>query len=573
MSTNTMSTNQEIRAKLESSAGVLPSDDWLTACRAHLQLTNQDTVDDILHQVFHADLRDVVRPLNETIVGQSASSQSDVLRRNLKESSTGSSRLATLPSNFLLLVQVEELLDVSLNAEARFAIGPASPSNPAPIGNQAKRCLKLYMSDGYLPLIHLVGMEVTPIPNLSVQSSAGIKVLLKGSIQIRHGLLQLSPQNTTVLGGHVAALLQVQRQALEQAKKLAGVDKTVRALIGDDAAMQLEEDDEGEAASADVVARPPPAARTQQVPKASSRVPQPPPPQPPPQAQQQAISPTRAQPISHQMQPPPPRTSQPNFQQAPSRPVQALQPAASRSNSEHFALPTGQVDAAPIATALPAVREPFRNNSSSIDARAFRSTIPAPSTKENLSTNLPSSGATNQELPPDVISFVELVDLVQRITCDRTLYAQYQEKVFVVPSKMKGIPLHFNIEKKKKRQKLGSEKSKKSVNRVDKYEYVMAVHFSGPGSDRLITVAVADDLLRPHFQISPAEMRKLSRENRDASDRISQEGGMSVMAALSKLAPWQLTLNWTSDEYFDQQQGIKLDGEIPLLRVLRRHNL
>jgi hypothetical protein len=97
-------------------------------------------------------------------------------------------------------------------------------------------------------------MEVEPIPALSVNSKAGVKVVMRGPLQIRHGLLLWQPvyrppdnaggnvnnnanaaavQQITVLGGCVAELVQIQATALQQAKLVAGVgvDPTVRALI------------------------------------------------------------------------------------------------------------------------------------------------------------------------------------------------------------------------------------------------------------------------------------------------------------------------------------------------------
>ena len=213
--------DNDIHSQLERVAGVCPSQEWLTACRAHLRETNQpDTPDAILHQVLHADLRNVV-----------VRNEPSVLRRALVESHQHKS---ILPESFRLLVQVEELLDVSLNAEARLSMGPASPTAPAPIGNQRLRCLKLYLSDGYLANNqHLVAMEVSPLSDLSANSKAGIKVVLRGPLECRFGIIMLHPGNATVLGGCVASLLEMQRKALEQAQRLAGVgvDPTVRALI------------------------------------------------------------------------------------------------------------------------------------------------------------------------------------------------------------------------------------------------------------------------------------------------------------------------------------------------------
>ena len=165
------------------------------------------------------------------------------------------------------MVQVEEVLDVSRNAEDRLAFGPANPNAPTPIGNQQSRCLKLALSDGYYanglpynnnrenqpppssshPTFHhgllLIAMEVSPIPALSSHSLAGLKLILTGPLHIRRGVLMCHAGNTIVLGGHVDELVDMQRQAMQKASRRAGigVDPTVRALVNQDA-MGTEED-------------------------------------------------------------------------------------------------------------------------------------------------------------------------------------------------------------------------------------------------------------------------------------------------------------------------------------------
>ena len=183
---------------------------------------------------------------------------------------------ATLPKPFKLVVQIEELLDVSLNAEERLALGPASSSSPTPIGNQKKRCLKILISDGFFsngdcrrPVeegssdsgrspCHIVAMETAPIPSLSVHSKPGIKIVLCGPIQIRLGILMLNPGNTTVLGGCIPALIPIQKKAMDMAAKLAGIgiDPTFRALVWNPDSGMEEDQDEGEGESGDLPVRP-----------------------------------------------------------------------------------------------------------------------------------------------------------------------------------------------------------------------------------------------------------------------------------------------------------------------------
>jgi RecQ-mediated genome instability protein 1 len=211
--------DNDITSQLERNAGVRVSSEWLRACLAHLRETRQpETADAVLFQVLHSDLRDVV----------SRGEDDGILRQALSQNH------ATLPESFCLMVQVEELLDVSLNAEARLQVGPASATAPTPVGNQRLRCLKLYLSDGYKQTAqHLIAMEVSPLRDLSVNSKAGIKMVLRGPLTCRFGIIMCNPGNASVLGGSVASLMEIQRKALEQAKKVAGVDvdPTVKALI------------------------------------------------------------------------------------------------------------------------------------------------------------------------------------------------------------------------------------------------------------------------------------------------------------------------------------------------------
>jgi hypothetical protein len=75
------------------------------------EIRQAETADSVLHQVLHSDLRDVV----------SRQDDDGILRRALQQ------EFAELPESFRLMVQVEELLDVSLHAEARLSVGVQLP--------------------------------------------------------------------------------------------------------------------------------------------------------------------------------------------------------------------------------------------------------------------------------------------------------------------------------------------------------------------------------------------------------------------------------------------------------------
>ncbi len=313
--------------RFASTVGIRPSPEWLDACREYLRGRNRrgsnidtpstsqshEEEDEILYQIINTDLRNVVRRLdgNSVRIGNgngigggsiNAMSTSVMLRKAIQDSlpsssSSSSSSTSTshnhnnhtsndtltssgkviLPESFRCMIQIEELLDVSMNAETRLSLGPASRNAPAPIGNQNKRCLKMAVSDGYydnggdvnvmsssdgnlnmdlnLYRGHIVAMEMEPIPDLSVHSKPGIKIIISGPITVRLGVLLLHSGNTMVCGGCIPDLIPVQRKAIELAAKVAGVgiDPTVRALVWNpDEGMEEEENDEGEQASGDI---------------------------------------------------------------------------------------------------------------------------------------------------------------------------------------------------------------------------------------------------------------------------------------------------------------------------------
>jgi hypothetical protein len=57
------------------------------------------------------------------------------------------------------------------------------------------------------------------------------------------------------------------------------------------------------------------------------------------------------------------------------------------------------------------------------------------------------------ETEKEPMSFAELKALISSLQGDQELYRQYQQKVFVVPCKMKGSHQYFNIRKKQCRDK------------------------------------------------------------------------------------------------------------------------
>lgn len=113
-------------------------------------------------------------------------------------------------------VQGSESRNVDVTAE------PAPPWEPKPT-----RMMMLTMTDGD---ITVQGMEYKPISCLSGQMKPGCKVLVKGSVLCRRGILMLTAENVTVLGGEVDVLVETNtpvsslKQAMEQSLQFSGKD-------------------------------------------------------------------------------------------------------------------------------------------------------------------------------------------------------------------------------------------------------------------------------------------------------------------------------------------------------------
>ena len=230
------------REQLEQALGIKLSNDWCDGCYTALQQQQQRvTTDMMFEQLLYHDLRDVVRGNNDRdelhTPLQPVSQQhlqlpltAALLLRNAITTSVernGTTHKNTLPSSFRCCLQIEEICDVSKNAESRFT---------TPTTTSSSSCQKLCLIDGYYPSQALVAIEVasilTPAAGVS-KLLPGSKILLFGPIIVRHGLLGLHSGNCLLLGGQVERLIQIQHQAVENAKQLSGhgIDPTIRALI------------------------------------------------------------------------------------------------------------------------------------------------------------------------------------------------------------------------------------------------------------------------------------------------------------------------------------------------------
>ena len=232
--------------------GLTPNEEWLRAFLEHCgdsACSSDEVMEEILYTDLHLVVQGYANDSDQCLPSASSTMLSEAIlasRPTSIESDKRSIYKSNLPASFRCVAQIEELLDVSQNAETRLRYGPNNSSDPTPVGNQSSRCLKLLLSDGYR-YDPIFATEISPIRNLSAHSNAGIKVLLKGPIEVRCGVLLLHEGNTIVLGGQVDSLVEVQKKAREQARKAAcvGQDATIRALVSSTDEGGTEEDEEG----------------------------------------------------------------------------------------------------------------------------------------------------------------------------------------------------------------------------------------------------------------------------------------------------------------------------------------
>jgi RecQ mediated genome instability protein len=225
---------RSVTDQLRQVAGVAPSTDWLNECYAALQNPAEGrsphiTFEMALEQLLYHDLRDVVRNFssdeNHSASEADMSPNAALLRKAIDESKQNDCRKKDLSSSFRLLLQVEEICDVSKNSEARLTNDSRCT---------AGSCRKFCCVDGHLPPSPLLAIEISPIVKAGgVLLPPGTKVLLTGPMTVRHGIMGWHAGNVLVLGGQVERLVQIQEQELQKRIKSSGhgIDPTIRALI------------------------------------------------------------------------------------------------------------------------------------------------------------------------------------------------------------------------------------------------------------------------------------------------------------------------------------------------------
>ncbi len=556
--------NDSIRAKLSSSIGVALSPEWLQACNLHLQQKhNQVSPEMVLWQVFYSDLRDVVPDGESHEKGESVRQLHDSLMKSRQQPYN-----QTLPESFQLLCQLEEAVDVAKSTEQR-------------VGNNNSACCKVCLSDGHE---QIEGIETASIPNLSPGTLAGSKILLKGPISARHGILLFTPANFIVLGGCCETLVQYQTKALAQKRQGVGVDPTIRALVrnGMGEVEDNDNDDEAFQESGDVNAQPrsPLVGRKRNVSQISNIItsdsqqrnrqqPQPQPqnyqPQNRQQQQQQSQLPRQEQHPRPSMPPPAPlprksanpyqRTStaqepakrqrppNPGTRQESSRITPTPNPTI-RNNSSHMQQPQQQQEK---------TREnPIQNsNTTSLQQSPQSSTtgLTKPPSSPHILYSDPKTVVENvSKQNIQKMTFDNLRRLLLQLVNNRDMYeSYYQQKItfqvaLSVPDQTR---YDFNVTKipKSKQQK----KSKK------KYEYFTSALFGSSTTDLSMSCRIHPDLLESCFEVSANDLRALSRTDRPRCTAITNSGGEAVRSTYFGKREWQARLHRGTHEVFERQ--------------------
>lgn len=610
---------EEIRNRLNDSVGIQASSEWLDSCISFLQREQPQqsiTADRCMLQVLHSDIRD--------IVDQRSPSMAFTSLHNLLQASQGAGSQET-PSNFQLLVQLEECYDVSLSQEHRF--------NPQH-SNKAQRCLKLCLATGYSSI--LVAQEVLRIPHLQTTSLAGLKLLIKGKVIIRRGILQLHGGNATVLGGSVAELVRLQQLAIEKAKKQAGVgvDPTLRALVNiqENADDDEQPEDEAHEESRDAPVMPQPST--------APRAPIPPPRDlPPPQSNSYArvndrtpppidlampsatarvrniainasstirsspavARPRQAPPLQQQLQttgpnpyarsslstaaPVPSRNehsrSPPPVNRRPTNPYANPGPTIAVASTQAVTTVTGTATNAPLSTIVN--RNPYQsglasNNSNELPRgeplrEAPRATTNFTPLQAPLNTTITATTTPNTAVsslmapspvpPPQTMAFGNLYSLIGQLVQNRQLFETYSQVVFQVAMRQLTDNIHFNIDK---------NQDYKKNKKLPKYVFVTNATFGTNNDSRLLACKVPPTTIERHFAKSATELRAMTKSNRVECDRLVKEGGDRVKAELfqSDIKLWKVTLCPTAEEVFEQATNpFELNNTIMPILVLQ----
>lgn len=130
--------------------------------------------------------------------------------------------------------------------------------------------------------------------------------------------------------------------------------------------------------------------------------------------------------------------------------------------------------------------------------------------------------------------------------------------------------LGFNIMKSKswKTKRKGGDSCK---GKADKYEYVMTCKMTGTNEeDGTLTCKLSSAIIEPFMGVSPGDMRKLHRADKERSNKVVSEGGHQILSDLRILAPCHMKLLYPEEQFQDIPKQI--DGDMPVLVFCSRGN-
>lgn len=95
----------------------------------------------------------------------------------------------------------------------------------------------------------------------------------------------------------------------------------------------------------------------------------------------------------------------------------------------------------------------------------------------------------------------------------------------------------------------------------------MTAKFKGRGElDTPITFKVDSAIVEPYFQLCPADMRRLHKDDKDRANILVRDGGKMLHVELHQLKLYQVSLLYSHEEFLKEQStAVTLDGKTPLM--------
>jgi hypothetical protein len=214
-----------------------------------------------------------------------------------------------------------------------------------------------------------------------------------------------------------------------------------------------------------------------------------------------------------------------------------------------------------------------QDTQSTSSAAVVPSTMTTARTSSTTTDGIANNGscAVAHSVPPVVqnMTFSGLRQLLLQLVESREMYESYLQRRIVFRVRLcKRIGPNsnfFDVVRVKSRGVTGGKKNKGTGGggAGRKYEYFISAAFVDPDSnamggdpndahstDGFLSCQIHPTLLDPHFEVSAADLRSISRTDRGECGRITDKGGNQVRGAYFSSRHWQATLHLTADEVF-----------------------